>query len=285
MSTMQMALTLAMLEWHTFFRTKRWAVYLLLTVILPVSLGFATARLLADNPKILATIGGLLPVVLSLTPTLAIMLIPCIALFPLVLLSVLGGSGFVAGEEGQGTLALLASKPVARWQLLLVRFAAFSLVLLVLAVSAILLGLAEVGQLGIGPVPPREAVAYLLYMAGSALVYSAVGAFFSVIARDAARATLLSLIAVGAWLALDMMIPYLPRTVVEIVQWGSLTFYLSSLVHHISGGNALLCVAGGGSFLGVSPTNAWLAVTMVTALIAGPLALGAWLLEQRDIQP
>ena len=183
---MRIVLALAAKEFHDALR-NRWVV--------------AAALLLALLAAILALLGtapggtvdaGMLDVSVASLASLGVYLVPLIAL--------LLATDSVVGEAERGTLLLLLSYPVARWQLVVGKVLGHAAVLAV----AILLGygvvgavLAVVSEAGLASI-----LAYLAMMGSSLLlgvVFIALGTWLSVLARE--RATAAGL-AIALWLVM-----------------------------------------------------------------------------------
>ena len=148
-----------------------------------------TLAFLGAAPTGTVGVSGLAVTVVSLS-SLTIFLVPLIAL----LLSY----DAIVGEVDSGTMALLLAYPVARWQVLLGKFAGH---LCILAFSTLVgYGLAGIAPQIVGNEDSGAWVAFAVMIATSVLlgaVFIAVGYFVSTLVRDRGTA---GGIAIGVWL-------------------------------------------------------------------------------------
>ena len=209
----------------------------------------------------------------------------------LPLLALLLSIDAVAGESEQGTLGLLLTYPVARWQVVTGKFAGHLAVLVI----AIVLGYAPVAGLVAWHSGETSGWGgYAVMMAASALlgaVFVALGYVLSVLCRD--RATAVGA-AIALWIALVVLydlalLGLLAADSAHVI--GERTFTVLLLLNP---GDVyrllnLLAIDAVGVITGMDDVAGglsldWPAVVLVLAAwVAVPLALGAWLFRRKEI--
>ncbi|GAA0585236.1 ABC transporter permease subunit [Craurococcus roseus] len=170
---------------------NRWV---LATTLLLAALAL-TLSFLGSAPTGTVGVGALDVVVVSLS-SLTIFLVPLIAL--------LISHDAIVGEMERGTMLLLLSYPVARWQVLLGKFLGH---LAILAFATVLgYGAAAAALFATGAAAPAESWAAFAAMVGSSVllgaVFVALGYLVSALARDRGTAAGVS---IGLWLLLVLI--------------------------------------------------------------------------------
>lgn len=220
--------------------------------------------------------------------TTASLLNLCLLLAPLVALVL--GSGAIAGERDRGTLTYLLSQPLDRWELLLGKFAGLGLAIALATVAGF--GVAGVVIAAYGSA--MDVGTYLLFLGlvlGLIAVMTGLGLVASVL--SATRAQALS-IAVFIWFIAVFVFDLLLIGMVSTTSLGGGGLLLALLLNPVEIVRVLaiiqlepdLQILGPfGSYLlervGAGGATAIL-VAALTAWIALPVSLAAWLFEMRD---
>ena len=200
--------------------------------------------------------------------------------FSLTILSVVYGTGVVSQELEQRTIVYLLTRPLPRWRILLARFAASLLVvMLITTASVVLLALIVYGpkafsEAGVGP----DIRALLI----GAFAY---GALFLLLGAALPRPLIYGLLFVFGW---ETWVPALPGAFARI----SVMSYLRVLSSREIGGGQQTGDAGGNFLLAfstppemdISQKQAWviLVLTGVFALLAALLAFSRREYAPRD---
>lgn len=174
----------------------------------------------------------------------------------------------VIGQEIEGrTIVYLLTRPVPRWLLILVRFAASALVVFIVAAAALVF--TSAGAYGAGGNP------YLLRDLGVVLLGSiAYGALFLFISLAVNRALIWCVIFAFGW---ETAVPTMPGDI-----------YRASILSHLQAAMQHPKVAGGGALnlLGGTPAmSASSAVTTLVIVSAALLALSAWWFTHFEFVP
>lgn len=196
----------------------------------------------------------------------------------------------LVGEFERGTMLLLLSYPVARWQVVLGKFLGHMAILL----AAILIGYGGVGLLVefTGGGDPESRFAYLVMMANSVLLGAAfigLGYLISVLARE--RATAAGL-AVASWLGLVVFydLALLGLLLADTGQAMGEGLFSTLLAINPTdayrmvtlGGSETVRMAAGMADGGAAPTLAT-AFASMAVWVAAPLAATIFLFQRRDL--
>jgi beta-exotoxin I transport system permease protein len=190
-----------------------------------------------------------------------------IELFPLILPALLAGfaiamgSGFTAGEESKGTIDVLLSYPVPRWQMVLEKVAALAIAMVVIAVL-MLLGIEAGSIVGNAPVDLDKVAAGLVLATLLSLAFGTMALTIAALTgnRSAAAGVPIGLI----------VVMYLVQSLSAQIETLRSVNWLS-LFHYYLGGNPLK----NGLDLGNTAVLAAVALVFLVAALAA--------FERRDI--
>lgn len=180
----------------------------------------------------------------------------------LALASAIFTTAIVSQEVEQRTIVYLLTRPVPRWQLLLVRYLASVVVVTLLGIFASVLS--SMGAYGGGfasnPLLGRDALALFV----GALAY---GALFLMVSLLFNRALIICTLFAFGW---ESSVPSLPGDIYRL----SVYSYLQPIANHpTSGGSGLLAALANAKATDITQTTAFLVLGAATALL---LAAAAW---------
>ncbi len=175
----------------------------------------------------------------------------------------------VIGQEIEGrTIVYLLTRPVPRWLLLLVRFAASVLVVFLLAAAAfVLTSLGAYGGLGRNPYLLRD----LGVVALGALAY---GSLFLFVSLAVNRALIWCVLFAFGW---ETAVPTMPG---DIYRASILSHLQAAMEHPKTAGGGVLALLGGSP--SITPTSG---VTTLLLLSAVLLALSCWWFTKFEFVP
>lgn len=263
------------------FFSKRFLAYLAL-LFLPVGLMAGFSYVAYTNPSVLAKISAFYPEpIAAFTPTIALMLYVCAAAGIVVtLIAIIHAGNFIAGEQARGTLLLLSSKPVRRWEIIIGKYLGFLTAFLPLISLAFGVMYLVIAAMGIGFASGTVFVGYLIYLLILGLVYTSLSTLFSSVTKNSLQAILGAFIFMVVWFTIDFILVYLPEKIMHAAKWFSLSFHINTISGYISGGEAILRMAhpAGTGFETFS-----LSLTFVILLILAPVLISIFMLGRRDI--
>lgn len=182
-----------------------------------------------------------------------------------ILATLLYGSGLLSAEIEGRTLVYLLSRPMPRWTILAVKYAATVLVLAVLCLASLTVSAALAGF----PGGLRTWLALAASVCMACVAYTAIFGLIGLLAPR--RAVPVGLIYAGI---LEIALSFVPAFVNQL----SVSHYLRSLTYHLSGLRGLPPEAL--VFLG--DTGAWASTAALLVFPVVALALAAQLLERRE---
>lgn len=193
--------------------------------------------------------------------------------FILVILSVVFGSGVVAQEVEQKTIVYLLTHAVPRWRLLLVKFvAAFLAIVLTVWLASFFLAIAT---FGLGHLGQSRLSRDLVVLAVGALAY---GALFLLLSTLVARPLIYGLLFAFGW---EIWVPNLPGDFHRL----SLMAYLRILAPHPQPQSDTVDLSSLISSLNPSSITTPLAWKVLTAVIVISLALSLVAFSRREYAP
>lgn len=262
--------------------SSRRFLYSLILLFLPVGVGAWYCHAMWLDPSILSRMtGGWLT---HVTPMVCTMVYLDVAPLPIALIAIIFSSDFIAGEEERGTLLLLLSKPVSRFQIILAKYLSFLLVFLLLVGLNLFFFSLSLKVLGIGMLQSKVFFSYMLALLCTGIVYTSLGTLFSVAMGKTLAAILAGFVLLITWYIFDWMISYLPLSVSQVLEKFSLSYYINELVGYASRGEASLFVAGGLPEV-VSFRNFAISLLVILGgLTVLPIAASMVILERKDIQ-
>ena len=262
--------------------SRRFLIYLAL-ILLPVVVGAGFSYAVHRDPSTLTTMTSMLPEpITQVTPAICMMIYMDIATLSVVLVAILHSADFIAGEQARGTLQLLVSKPVRRWQIILGKYSSFLVIFIPLIFASVALMSLSLPLMGIGPVSLNVFLGYFAYLFAMGIVYISLATLFSAIARRTLTAVLATFILMIVWIMFDFIIIYLPESIANVLNNFSLSFYANNILGYISGGTAALFVVGGvpSQVLLSDYLQSW---GVIFALLVLPVIVAMLVLQQRDI--
>jgi len=263
--------------------SKHFLIYLLL-LLAPAGAGGWFSYALHQDPSALIKITELLPSgpITKVTASVCMMIYADILMIPMILTAVLQGGDSIAGEQSRGTLRLLISKPIHRWEIMLAKYVSFLIIFTPLTAASTLIMSLFVTAMGIGRVGTDLFLGYLTFFIVIEMVYVSIATLFSSCTRRPLTAVAAALVFVVLWMMLDLVIPYMPQETAEALKVLSPTNYTNGILSYLSQGKALPSIMGGFKAT-VSSTEFLRSLAVVTALILVPLSLSLIALETRDI--
>ncbi len=194
--------------------------------------------------------------------------------FVLVILSVIFGTGVITQEVEQKTIVYLLTRPVPRWRILLMKYAAtVTLTTLTVWLASVSLALATVGIKGLGECGLPRDMGILLV---GALAY---GALFLMVATLVDRPLLLGLLYAFGW---ESWVPSLPGN----FKYLSLMAYLRVLAPHGAADNSSAAPANPfASALSSEAISSHVATLALTLAILGALAAALAIFSVREYVP
>jgi len=263
--------------------SKSFLIYLLL-LLAPAGAGGWFSYALHQDPSALIKITELLPSgpIAKVTASVSMMIFADIFMIPMILTAVLQGGDSIAGEQSRGTLLLLISKPIHRWEIVLAKYASFLIIFTPLTAASTLIMSLSVAAVGIGRVGTDLFLGYLTSFIATEIVYVSIATLFSSCTRRSLTAVAAALVFAVLWMMLDLVIPYMPQETAEALKVLSPTNYTNGILSYLSQGKALPSIMGGFKAT-VSSTEFLRSLAVVTALILVPLSLSLIALETRDI--
>lgn len=221
--------------------SRRFQIYILL-FFLPVVLFSWFYKVISDDPTMLIRISALYPEPLtSLAPTIAMMFFVCtIAGMAVTLVAIIHAGDFIAGEQSRGTLLLLSSKPIRRWEILLAKYLSFLAAFIPLLFLSLLSIYYVIPALGLGWVPSKTFLGYFSLMLAMGTVYASISTLFSSMTNDKLKAILGALIFMMIWFTFDFIMVYLPDKTADFLGTFSVSYHANTISNYISGGGATL---------------------------------------------
>jgi len=190
----------------------------------------------------------------------------------LALSSAIFTTAIVSQEIEQRTIVYLLTRPVPRWQLLLVRYLAS--VLVVSLVGAFTAILTSIGAYGTGFLGNPLLAKDILALAVGAFAY---GALFLAVSLLFNRSLIICVLFAFGW---ESAIPSLPGDLYRV----SVFSYLQAIANHpTSGGNGVLEILSGSK--GVESIGIPTAFGVMAAMVAVLLAFSAWWFTQNEYVP
>lgn len=254
----------------------------------------AATLLLAALALTLALLGSAPTGTVGVAPLdITIVSLSSLSTFLVPLIALLLAYDAIVGEAEQGTLLLLLSYPVARWQVVGGKFLGHTAVLAL--ATTLGYGSAAVALAWVAGAPDAASLAAFAAMIGSSVLlgaaFLALGYAVSAAVRD--RGTAAGL-AVAAWLALvlvwDMALLGLLVADRDRVMPAALVHALLLLnpadvyrLFNLSGRAAAGMVPGIGGLSAQAPFSGGLLLTVLTGWIAAPLALAALMFHRRSV--
>ncbi|MFC1904325.1 ABC transporter permease [Chloroflexota bacterium] len=256
--------------------SKRFLLYAAL-MFLSVAISIWFSYLLNKNPTHFAEMAQLHPI-----HTFDMMVLTDVIVFPILLAAVLQGGDFIAGEQSRGTLLLLSTKPVRRWEIILGKYLSFAVLFIPLIFLSLGCFVIAIAAIGAGWTPGGVFLGYFLYLIIIGMVYLSIATLFSSITRSPIIASLTTLIFAVIWGGLETVILFLGGSTAHILKYFSLGHYTSNILSYVSGGRALL-LSDGGILATVSLGELLQSILVIYLLIIIPVEVSAILLERRDI--
>lgn len=262
--------------------SRRFIIYLVV-IFLPVILGAAFSYWMHKDPSMLAKMTAFMPnPITEVTPAVGMMIFADSFAFPVAIIAILQGGDFIAGDQARGMLQLLVSKPLRRRDIVLGKYLNFAAIFIPLILLSTVIEMLLIRAMGIGTVTGMVFLSYLIYFIILGMVYLSIATFFSSTTKTAITAIVTAFIFMIVWTMFDALIPYLPQHVADVVKLFSLTHYANNILSYISGGEALLFIAGGVS-ASVSLADYLTAWAVIALLIVAPVLLATVILQRRDI--
>lgn len=262
--------------------SKRLLIYFVL-LFLPVVFGAWLSYVLHEDPTPLIQMSAMFPEpITEMTPAFSMLFFAHTSILSVTLFAIIHTSDFIAGEQSRGTLLLLSSKPLHRWEIILGKYLAF------LVVFVPLLGLSagsmsfSISAIGIGQVPTRIVLAGFVSLLALGLVYASISTLFSSMTKRKLTATLAAFIFMVVWFTLDTIIIYVPEKIADVLVMFSLSDYTGKILGYISGEEKML------SFVHrliteVSFTDfLWSSIAIIVLTVI-PVMVSMIILEKRDI--
>ncbi|MFC1925097.1 ABC transporter permease [Chloroflexota bacterium] len=267
------------------FRDTLWSKrFLLYAALMLLSVAISTwfSHVLNENP---IAFGGVLPE--SITPihpihTFDMMVLMDVIGLPIVLIAVLQGGDFIAGEQSRGILLLFSTKPVHRWEIILGKYLSFAVLFIPLIAISLGCYTLAIAAIGSGWTSGNVFLGYLLYQGIIGMVFLSISTLFSSITRSSIMASLAALIFVVIWGGLETIIMFLGGSTTHVLKYFSLMHYASDILSYVSEGNALL-IGQRGILATVSTGELLQSTLIILLLIITPVVISVRLLGRRDI--
>ena len=263
------------------YLSSRRLIFSLLLIFLPAACGIWFSHMMYHHPSIIArmTAGWMTQV----TPKICLMVYLDVAVLPIALAAIINASDFIAGEQARGTLQLLVSKPLARWEIVIGKYLSFMWIFL--ALIFLKLGIFNIALkfLGIGLVENRTFLSYVVSLVLTGIVYTSIATLCSTLTRSTLAAILAGFLLLIAWYIFDWMILYLPLSTSDILEKFSLSYYIENIISYTSRGKAALLLRGGISSrasLGLLLKSMGVVLGCLTLV---PVAVSTMILQRKDI--
>lgn len=264
--------------------SKRFIIYLVL-LLSPVVLNIWFSWMMYEDPSILEQMTAMFPEPLTkVNPTICLMSFIDITTFPIALVAVLHSSDFIAGEKERGTLTLLISKPLRRWEIIIGKLVSFMVIFLPLLTLNFLVMTLSIIIIGIGIADFSIVAGYLAVILSYAIVYTSIAVLFSVLSKKSSMASLGTIIFLILWIILDFLTIYLPKNTADVLNNVSLSHHINIVLGYISGGKAGIFVKGGipkdpniGEFI-----YSFSVIVVILSIL--PILLSILIFERKDIQ-
>lgn len=262
--------------------SRRFLIYLVL-FFLPVALFSWFYKVIYDDPTMLVRISAFYPEPITiLTPTFAMMFFVCaIVGMAVTLIAIIHSGDFIAGEQARGTLLLLSSKPLYRWEIIVAKYLSFLASFIPLMFLSLLSIHFMIPAIGIGEVPGKTFLGYFVFMLATGIVYTSISTLFSSMTKDKLKAILAALIFMMLLFTFDFIMAYLPEKTADLLSNFSLSHHANTISSYVSDGSAALRMmhtAVNGTF-----GNFLWSSTGIIILTVMPLVASMIILERRDI--
>ena len=261
--------------------SQRYLIYLALMFI-PVGLLAWLARVLYDNPAMLARLSAAYPEpIVTVTAVIALMFFVCgFIMFP-SLISIIHAGNFIAGDQAGGMLLLLASKPLQRWKMIAAKYLSFLVVFVPLILASLGLMYLLIRVIGIGQAPSGVFWGFFVWILTIVIVYTSIATLFFSMTRRPMEAILATLILFMFWFTLDFIMVYLPTNIADVLSQFTLSYYAQTFSAYISGGEAISLMMY--TVPTVSSADFWRSLAVIVALIAILVVISMVVLHKRDI--
>jgi len=177
--------------------SKRFLIFIAL-MFLSVAISTWVSDILSKHPTPFGDIAELTSPIHSIHTFNMMVLMDVIGL-PLVLIAVLQGADFIAGEQSRGTLLLFSTKPVHRREIILGKYLSFTVLFIPLIILSLGCYVLAIAAIEAGWTPARVFLGYLLYLSIIGMVYLSISTLFSSITRSPLIASLTALIFAVIW--------------------------------------------------------------------------------------
>ncbi|MBL7074705.1 ABC transporter permease [candidate division KSB1 bacterium] len=185
--------------------------YIVITVFLMITGWFFSSTLFIVNEANLRSVFGAIPMIF-------IFVVPAITM------------RLVAEEKRSGTIELLMTMPVKDWEVILAKYGA-SLVLLVVSVLLTLAYLITISALGdVDPGPIIGGYLGLILMGG---VFLAIGLFASSLTKNQVVAYIISFIIIFILVMLDKILVFVPDFLVSLFEYLSIDFHFNNIARGV----------------------------------------------------
>lgn len=185
--------------------------YIVITVFLMITGWFFSSTLFIVNEANLRSVFGAIPMIF-------IFVVPAITM------------RLVAEEKRSGTIELLMTMPVKDWEVILAKYGA-SLVLLVVSVLLTLAYLITISALGdVDPGPIIGGYLGLILMGG---VFLAIGLFASSLSKNQVVAYIISFIIIFILVMLDKILVFVPDFLVSLFEYLSIDFHFNNIARGV----------------------------------------------------
>lgn len=157
-------------------------IFSMLLIFLPVVIGVWFSHMMYHNPSIIVKMTG--GWITQATPKICMMVYLDVAPLPIALAAIINASDFIAGERARGTLQLLVSKPLGRWEIAMGKYLSFLFIFVVLIFLKLSIFNIALRFLGIGLVENKVFLSYLIALAFIGIVYTSISTLSSTLMRS-----------------------------------------------------------------------------------------------------